>query len=919
MENILKKNPFIDINLPLHTVIITIAPSNAGKTYFVENIIKKQLKIRYPDLKFRHISSDNLRRNLLVDPKRDKYDDEMMQVSIQAFDLLESELNAAISYPVNNEIVVVDTTGLSDKFRQRIISIAQKNCYNVAALLFNYKNTEEYFLHQHNTKFSFVTKQHIRKLKENVLGKLGKTEYTAGIYEINSKFDFDKYNILVPSYDGYQQCFIPQNEEITVIGDIHGKYDLLLKLLEKNDFLDGYDKLKVTNKRKVLLIGDLIDKGSLEGQRQVIEFVYNNLDKIYIVKGNHENFVYKQLKGINTEKMPQDFLDKYFNSLELFKQDEELKNKFFTIVENSKVFYAQKGSFIATHAPCKTKYLGKYEANVKVYGKDKINATKKQIINYYPRIQENESYDDYMNSLDKHFSFLKEEAQSNHPYHVFGHVALFKKLTMFNKIGIDTGAVYNNKLSSVTFKNSSKPDYQSVGTVETCDKDLPVLFDRFRVNYNNFKEDELEMRELSRIKFLTQDKINFISGTVSPCDKDENDLESLKWGINHYFANDNVDKLILQPKYMGSRCNVYLHKDITDSYLVSRQGYLIKQIPFEKYEPELKRLRNKLDSYFKENSIEWLILDSELLPWTAMGKGLIEYDFLTYEKCIEKEIDILKKSGYSDILKNIKSSEQYRQWYVDMLSQQNSKTAIRNQKPLPFWQKLLGFKPKKIETKKEVLIKKYSEHINRIYTNIKNQEIVDVNDMEEMFEVYKEQMTLYATESDTIEIKPFSILKYITTDGENVTFENGSNIDNFKLVADQTEPYLVIEKKNPFALDAAKRFFDMITKIDKMEGIMIKPEQVYSKDLTPMLKCRNERYLTIVYGYDYKTPHKFNKLYTEKSIKTKKNISKNEWKIGMDMLKINREDITPENQGYRSIVGTFIQEERKVTGLDPRL
>ena len=62
-----------------------------------------------------------------------------------------------------------------------------------------------------------------------------------------------------------------------VLGDVHGQYNLLMRLL---------DKLPHDN---ICFVGDLIDRGS--DSDKVVEFVKSN--NYLIVKGNHEDFLIK--------------------------------------------------------------------------------------------------------------------------------------------------------------------------------------------------------------------------------------------------------------------------------------------------------------------------------------------------------------------------------------------------------------------------------------------------------------------------------------------------------------------------------------------------------------------------------------------------------------------------------------------------
>ena len=135
---------------------------------------------------------------------------------------------------------------------------------------------------------------------------------------------------------------------------------------------------------------------------------------------------------------------------------------------------------------------------------------------------------------------------------------------------------------------------------------------------------------------------------MSPADKDEttHELESLQRGL-HYFAERGVKEVVLQPKYMGSRCNLYLHTDIEQCFAVSRNGYKINQIDMtEIYE----KLLLKFSGYMDQNQVSMLILDGELLPWKAIGDGLIQKQFKPIEKALESEFAFLNQTGFEEAL-----------------------------------------------------------------------------------------------------------------------------------------------------------------------------------------------------------------------------------------------------------------------------
>ena len=127
---------------------------------------------------------------------------------------------------------------------------------------------------------------------------------------------------------------------------------------------------------------------------------------------------------------------------------------------------------------------------------------------------------------------------------------------------------------------------------------------------------------------------------MSPCDKDfeNNSLESLDKGIE-YFRSKGVKRLIIQPKYMGSRCNLILSKNLEECKMFSRNGYEIREdrlnLSDSKSIKDLyKELQLKYKDLFEELNAKRILFDGELLPWNVMGKGLIAKDFILPAKAI---------------------------------------------------------------------------------------------------------------------------------------------------------------------------------------------------------------------------------------------------------------------------------------------
>jgi len=866
-----------NIKIPIHTIIFTIAPSNAGKSFFCKNFLLNQLKEKYSDLNIQYISSDDTRRELMNNENCHKHDVEMMQVSEQAFNVMYNKLENLLSFPVSSELVIVDTTGLSDTFRNDMINFSKKYNYNLIPIVFDYNDREDYFSFKDENTSSFVISKHVKKLKQDVLKTLKKGTYK-DIIKIKSK-DFDSLNLSFEfdGYDFYKSHHLTQGDkEYCVISDVHGCIEELRGIIQKNDCKIDDNGLIVGN--KIFIVQDYVDKGY--DILSTIEFIHKNVlaGNMIPLIGNHENYVYKRITN-QIKEAEKEFIN--FKTVALFQDENNIKFKdmFIDLFENySKTFYKHKNFFV-NHAPCENKYLGKIDSI----------SLKHQRNFRYSRYDVKNTIEEHFKIVESELSFIKKQGVHNSKPIVWGHVAMNNTKKFGNIHMIDTGCVSGNKLASICFDNrggSFIKIISSSNNEKIEHQNVLVIFEE-KVN----KEYSFEMllpEQRGRVHFLFENKINFISGTVSPCDKniEKNKLEDLESGLL-YYKNNNVSKVILQPKYMGSRCNIYLHKNIEDTYCVTRNGFLIRHVDLKEALVPLYK-NNFIKSKFIDGA-EIIILDSEVLPWIALGKGLIDTQFLSVKTGINNELNLLKETGFEGQLENLVNDENLNNFKQDMQS-----------------------------LKKEEVIKKYGFRTYETFKNVLEyqREHVDLESIENYVKVYNRQMELFASDGE-IEFKPFSILKIINGDESEETFFEDSNIEIFKSISN--DEFCVIDFSDDSWYYNATLFYDKITENKEMEGIVIKPEIVYTKGIAPYLKCRNENYLSIVYGYDFKKEKKYNKLIKKKGIKEKLRSSIKDFELGKRMLEIPYNQINKENKELLSLYIQMVIEEDNVQKLDPRL
>lgn len=468
-------------------------------------------------------------------------------------------------------------------------------------------------------------------------------------------------------------------------------------------------------------------------------------------------------------------------------------------------------------------------------------------------------------------------------------------------------------------ENNIKYRYYSIGdsvngecithalVINNCD-----AFNNIKLDTNNTNNQQKpKVKQLSkqqkkislRMQYCVGDKINYISGTMTPVPSNKytknDNLEDLYEGLKLLAKTEENTTYCIQPKYMGCRCNIYLFKDVNLCYGVSRNGHKInKNLDLTSI---YNKLHTRLADYMETNNIKLMIIDGELLPWTFLSGNLIETDFLSYGVCMKEEAELIKKYNFDEMFHSINSQINGTEYLQDRETMSN---------------KLLGSKYNEHTMK---MFEIYIEHKDIIYSPEK---------IMGFYDTYMEQLNLYTKNID-LDYKPFSILKMVHNDGNEtipLIDHSLSQSQMFKMLNDDEQ---LIFNMNKNTIDEKyiiiKNYFDSQVN-NNYEGIIIKSEYVaYSKDIKsqteqiclPMIKCRNPKYLSIIYGPDYKEPIKYNKLIQNKKISRKLNLSICEFQIGMEMLGIKYDNIG--NEDYNKILTKFIKLENEEKTIDVRL
>lgn len=198
------------------------------------------------------------------------------------------------------------------------------------------------------------------------------------------------------------------NERTFIIGDVHGCLDMLKRMMEKIRWQPESDHL--------IFLGDYIDRG--EDPKGVVDYILSLLkcsSRIECLMGNHEAIFLDYLSGRDKRLF---LINGGYNTLQSYDSKREGANNL--IPKDHLAFYES----LKTYCELENYYV--------------VHA------GFKPGIPIPEQDPEDMVWIREPFIF------SSHDFGkrvVFGHTPFSEPLVFPNKIGLDTGAVYGNKLT----------------------------------------------------------------------------------------------------------------------------------------------------------------------------------------------------------------------------------------------------------------------------------------------------------------------------------------------------------------------------------------------------------------------------------------------------------------------------------------
>ncbi|MFD8773750.1 polynucleotide kinase-phosphatase [Streptomyces sp. NPDC059916] len=610
--------PVTDLSL-----VVLVGASGSGKSTFARRHFKPT-----------EIISSDFCRGLVADDENDQ------SASRDAFDVLHYIAGKRLAA---GRLTVVDATNVQQESRKQLVDLARQ--YDVLPIAIVLDIPEEVCAARNAQRADRagmarrVISRHTRELRRSLrhLEREGfrKVHILRGVEEADSAEVVceKRYNDLTHLTGPFD-----------IIGDIHGCASELETLLTGLGYVDGVHP----EGRTAVFVGDLVDRGpdSPGVLRRVMTMVKSG--HALCVPGNHENKFGRYLKGRKVQHT-----HGLAETVEQFAgESEEFTQEVAEFVDGLVSHYVlDGGKLVVCHAGLPEKYHGRTSGRVRshaLYGDTTGETDEFGLPVRYPWAEE------YRGSAAV----------------VYGHTPVPQATWLNNTICLDTGAVFGGKLTALRWPERELVDVpaekvwyepsrplrtEAPGGQDGRPLDLADVHGRRSVETRHagrvaVREENAAAALEVMSRFAVDPRlVPYLPPTMAPTATsgagarggaaDEHFLEHPAEAFAQYAA-DGVGRVVCEEKHMGSRAVALVCRDAD----VARERFGVPEGPTgalytrtgrsffadeQVTEEILGRVRAAVTDagLWDELDTDWLLLDTELMPWSLKASGLLRSQY----------------------------------------------------------------------------------------------------------------------------------------------------------------------------------------------------------------------------------------------------------------------------------------------------
>lgn len=850
------------ITIPELALVVLIGASGSGKS----SLARKHFKPT-------EVLSSDYCRGLVSD------DDNNQAATPDAFEVLHFIARKRLAA---GKLTVVDATNVQPESRKPLVELAREyHCLPVAIVL----DMPERLCQDRNQGRGdrdfgpHVIRQQTQQLRRSRRGL--EREGFRHVFALTSPEEVETVTIeRQPLWNNRKT----EHGPFDIIGDIHGCYDELVALL----YQLGYEldqnadsvKVKPPPGRKLVFLGDLVDRGPKI--TQVLKLVMGMVEAgtALCVPGNHDVKLMRKLRGKDVQITHG--LAESLAQLEL--EPPKFSTGIAPFIDDLVSHYVlDEGKLVVAHAGMKESMQGRGSGKVREFAL------------YGETTGETDEF-----GLPVRYNWAAE--YRGKAIVVYGHTPVPEPEWLNRTINIDTGCVFGGKLTALRYPEK---EIVSVPAKQTyCQPAKPFLAQSAAapaLSAQQQQDDLLDMEDvlgkriistrlhhnvtireenaIAALEVMSRFAANpkwliYLPPTMSPSEttKEPGLLEHPAEAFA-YYRHEGVPKVVCEQKHMGSRAVLIVcrnEKVALERFGISGEGAGIcytrtgrRFFDDTKRESDflaLVRVALTKAGAWQKFETEWVCLDAELMPWSAKAQALLKDQYAAVgaaaRAALKDVVGALEKAvaigmDATSLLERYRQRETMAQQYVQAYRHYCwPVNSVADLKLAPF----------------HLLATEGKVHVGMDHT------------------------------------WHMTVLAEICNAGPELLLET---------------PYKVIDVTDVNSQAEGIRWWEELTGRGG-EGMVVKPLDFVAKGrrgiVQPAVKCRGKEYLRIIYGPEYTAPENLDRLRL-RGLSTKRSLAIREFALGIEALeRFVRQE--PLRRVHECVFGVLALESEPV---DPRL
>ena len=747
-------------------------------------------------------------------------------------------------------LTVVDATNVQPEDRKKLVALAREwHCLPVAVVLDMPKKVIESRHDQRDDRdFGMhVIRRQLGQFRRNIRGL--KREGFRIIHTLKSVEEVEQVV--------FERQRLWNNKKdlhgpFDIIGDVHGCLNELLQLLVKLGYeLQSDATYAHSEGRTAVFVGDLVDRGP--ANIGVLELALNmcQAGSAICVPGNHDVKFLKWLQG--RKVMVRHGLERTIAEVESLpdevrREKTELWIKFLDGLVSH--FVLDDGKLVVAHAGMKEAYQGRGSGQVRDFA----------------------LYGETDGEIDEYGLPVRHDWAAEYRGRasvVYGHTPVPEAEWLNNTICLDTGCVFGGKLTALRYPER---DLVSVEAAEVYSEPIRPLVPETvtpTISAQASSDDLLDLEDVSgkrhiqtrlrktvnigaehaaaALEVMSRFAVNpkwlvYLPPTMSPCaTHPEGEFLEHPAEAFEYYRSENISTVICEEKHMGSRAVVIVCRDVSVArrrfgVMTGERGMVVSRTGRRFFDPGpvedafLERLDQACEQagIYEQLETDFLILDCELMPWSAKAKDLLRRQYAAVGAASEQAL--------GDYIEALQSAQKRSVDVEDFLSQAKVSASM-------------------------------------------------TKDFRAAYRRYCWQVESL----DDYRLAPFHILA--SASGVHTDRDHQWHMETIAKLAECDKlfiatPYRIIDLHDEAAVQEGIEWWLQLTG-NGGEGMVVKPVDfiVTGKRgiIQPAVKCRGREYLRIIYGPEYTEPHNLTRL-RKRGLGHKRSLALREFALGIEAL-----------------------------------